>query len=88
MEQNTQQNAGNTNDFMVQLLGINWRTSLTGYATSAFLILQPIITNGDFDIKRDWKQCVFALLAAIYGKVSKDAKTTGLPTDAANQPKQ
>ena len=72
--------------FLIAIFGINWRTAITGYATSAFLVCEPIIANGNFDIKRDWKQCVFALLAAIYGRVSKDAKTTGLPTDAANQP--
>ena len=73
-------------NILISILGINWRTSLTGYATSAFIICEPIITNGNFDITRDWKKCVLALMVAIYGRVSKDAKVTGLPTDATNNP--
>ena len=65
--------------FLTKYLGASWRTSLTGYATALFAILYPIISNGNFDIKRDWKQCIMAVLAAIWGNVSKDAKVTGLP---------
>ncbi len=71
---------------ITKILGANWRTTLTGYLTGAFLIVEPIITNGNFDPKRDWKQCVFALAAAVYGNVSKDKQVTGgtTPNDIKN----
>ena len=71
---------------LVYMFGANWRTTLTGYVMSAFIIVEPIITNGNFDIKRDWKNCVVALLVGVFSKITKDKHVTGgnMPNDSAN----
>jgi len=55
----------------------NWKTSLIGYLAALWLVVQPIITNGDFDFERDWKSLVGAAIAAFFGYVAKDKNVTG-----------
>lgn len=55
----------------------NWRTSLIGFLGAFWLLAQPIITNGEFDIERDWKSLVGAALAAAFGLMTKDKNVTG-----------
>lgn len=55
----------------------NWKTSLLGYLAALWLVVQPIITNGDFDFERDWKSLVGAAIAAFFGYVAKDKNVTG-----------
>ena len=54
----------------------NWKTTVIGFLASFWLIAQPIVTNGDFDIKRDWMQLVGAIITASLGYFSQDKKPT------------
>lgn len=56
----------------------NWRTSLVGFLAAFWIIAQPIIANGNFDIVRDWKQLVGAALATAIGLLAKDKNVTGV----------
>jgi len=55
----------------------NWKTTLIGFAGAFWLVAQPIITNGDFDIARDWKSLVAAAIATAFGLFAKDNNVTG-----------
>lgn len=55
----------------------SWKTSLAGALGAAWMVAQPIITNGNFDLKRDWKNVVGAAIIAIFGFLVKDFNTTG-----------
>lgn len=55
----------------------NWKTTLFGFLGAFWLLAQPIITKGDFEITRDWEYLVGAALAACLGLVSKDGDVTG-----------
>jgi hypothetical protein len=56
----------------------NWKTTLTGIIGAIWLVAEPIIKKGDFNIKTDWPQLVGAILIGIGGAVSHDA-TAKLP---------
>lgn len=60
----------------------NWRTSLIGFLAAFWLVAQPIITNGDFDIERDWKSLIGAAIATAFGLLTKDKNVTGVGEDA------
>lgn len=55
----------------------NWRTSLIGFLGAFWLVAQPIIANGDFDLSRDWKTLVGAAIATAFGLSTKDKNVTG-----------
>jgi len=55
----------------------NWKTSLIGFLAAFWLVAQPIITNGDFDLERDWKSLVGAAIATAFGLLTKDNNVTG-----------
>jgi len=55
----------------------NWKTTVIGFLAAFWLVAQPIITNGDFDIQRDWKTLVFAAIATFFGLFAKDKDVTG-----------
>lgn len=57
----------------------NWRTFLAGLGGAIWLAIQPILTNGDFEIERDWKNLVGAAGIALFGYLVKDAAVTGTP---------
>lgn len=67
--------------FMISLFGKSWRTAVTGYGAAAFFAVLPIIQTGAFNIHKDWPNLFGAIGCAIFGRVSKDAKATGLPDD-------
>lgn len=55
----------------------NWRTTLLGLLGAIWIVAEPIMTNGDFEIERDWKKVVTAAGLAVFSYVVKDAKTSG-----------
>jgi hypothetical protein len=55
----------------------NWKTSLIGFLGAFWLVAQPIITNGDFDLQRDWKTLIGAAIATAFGLFAKDKNVTG-----------
>ena len=65
--------------FMQSWFGLSWRTTCMGLVGAIMSIAYPFLTSGNFDFKRDWKQLGLAAFIAIFGKVMKDAKVTGLP---------
>jgi hypothetical protein len=50
----------------------NWRTTVVGAISAVALIVVPML-NGTFD----WKDILFAALAALFGYLAKDAGVTG-----------
>lgn len=67
-------------NILEQIFGKSWRTAIMGYAGAVFFAIEPILQNGNFNIKRDWPNLVAAGGAALFGNVAKDAKVTG-PTN-------
>lgn len=55
----------------------NWKTTLLGFLGAFWILAQPIIANGDFDLNRDWKNLVGAAIAAAFGLLTKDKNVTG-----------
>jgi hypothetical protein len=55
----------------------NWKTSLMGFLAAFWLLAQPIINKGEFDIEKDWKNLVFAGIVALWGLTQKDNNVTG-----------
>lgn len=55
----------------------NWKTSLMGFLAAFWILAQPIISNGNFDFVRDYKQLILAAIAAVWGIVQKDNNVTG-----------
>jgi len=55
----------------------NWKTSLVGFLAAFWLLAQPIIMNGNFDLSRDWKSLVYAAIATAFGLLTKDNNVTG-----------
>ena len=71
---------------LISMFGPNYRTSIAGYAGAIFAAILPIIKTGTFNLKTDWPSLVQAAGIALFGIIAKDAKVTGLPGDANNQP--
>ena len=57
----------------------NYKTTLIGLAGAVWLAIQPVITNGGFDISKDWKNLLGAVLIAAFGFVCKDFNVSGNP---------
>lgn len=55
----------------------NWKTSAVGFLAAFWLLAQPIISNGNFDLERDWKSLTGAAIAALFGLLTKDKNVTG-----------
>lgn len=55
----------------------NWKTTLVGFAVAFWVLAQPIITKGDFDIVRDWKSLISAALITGFSLLTKDYNVTG-----------
>jgi hypothetical protein len=58
---------------MKKIFGSSWRTSLIGYATAAGTVIIPIIQNDGFDIQKQWKSLLIAVVVALWGRVQKDS---------------
>ena len=54
----------------------NFKTTALGFLAAFWLLAQPIITNGNFELNRDWKSLVFAGLTAAFGYFVSDKKPT------------
>jgi hypothetical protein len=57
-----------------------------GIVGALMSILEPFITSGNFDLKRDWKQVGIAAFVFVALKISKDAKVTGGTVDSGEKP--
>ena len=55
----------------------NWKTTVLGFLAAFWLLAQPIIANGNFDLSRDWKSLLGAAIAAAFGLLTKDNNVTG-----------
>ena len=55
----------------------SWRTTLIGILGAITMASVPFLQQDSFDITKDWKYMVAAVLIAVYGVVSKDAKVSG-----------
>lgn len=51
----------------------NWKTTILGAITAAFVAIQPLIATGEID----WKAVGLAALIALFGYLAKDAGVTG-----------
>lgn len=51
---------------------MNWKTTILGALGAIWVVAEPIVTNGDFDLSRDWKSLVFATIIAVFGYFAKD----------------
>lgn len=56
---------------------MNWKTTILGVLGAIWVVAEPIITNGDFELSRDWKSLVFATIIAGLGYFAKDKNVTG-----------
>jgi len=56
---------------------MNWKTTILGALGAIWVVAEPIVTNGDFDLSRDWKSLVFATIIAAFGYFAKDKNVTG-----------
>lgn len=66
----------------------NWKTTTIGLLAAIWLMVQPILINNNFILQRDWRQLVYAAIAAAFGFFAKDHNVTGgttvnTPNDAA-----
>jgi hypothetical protein len=63
----------------------SYKTTIIGVLGAIWLAIQPTITNGNFDLNRDWKNLVGAVLVAAFGFLVKDFNVSGTttPTDAS-----
>lgn len=57
----------------------SWKTTLTGLVGAIWLLAEPIVKKGDFNIKIDWPQLVGAILVGMGGFLAKDHDVTGNP---------
>lgn len=55
----------------------NYKTTIVGVVGAIWLALQPLITNGAFNISKDWKNLVGAAIVASMGFLVKDFNVTG-----------
>ncbi len=56
---------------------MNNKTTIMGIIGAIWLTVQPIISNGNFDFSRDWKNLVGAVIVALIGYFAKDHDVTG-----------
>lgn len=63
----------------------NWKTTLIGFLAAFWILAQPIITNGDFCIERDWKPLMTSAIVAAFGYFVKDKGVTGIGEDAKRE---
>ena len=52
----------------------HYKTTASGLILGGLTAIKPIITNGDFDVKRDWFHLVIAAAVAILGILAHDPK--------------
>lgn len=57
----------------------SWKTTVIGLAGAAWLVAEPIIKKGDFNIKTDYPQLVGAIIVGVLGYFTKDHDVTGNP---------
>jgi hypothetical protein len=62
----------------------NYKTTIVGIAGAVWVAIQPLLTKGDFELSRDWKQLVYAALIAGFGFLAKDYNVTGGTIPASN----
>jgi hypothetical protein len=55
----------------------SWKTSLAGAALAAIIAIQPLVQNGNIDLKRDWPKLGCAACVAVFGFFAKDKDVTG-----------
>jgi hypothetical protein len=56
-----------------KLLGSSPTTSIIGYVGFVLSAMYPIITEGEFDLKRDWPKLVMGVYLAWMGRQAKDS---------------
>jgi hypothetical protein len=66
----------------------NYKTTIIGLLGAVWVVVQPLISKGDFVFDRDWKQLIYAALVAGFGFLAKDYNVTGgtvanVPSDAS-----
>lgn len=55
----------------------NYKTTIIGLLGAVWVVIQPIINRGDFEISKDWTQLIYAGLIAGFGFLAKDYNVTG-----------
>jgi hypothetical protein len=50
----------------------DWKTTLIGFLAALWILIEPIISKGDFDLTKDWKSLVTALIVAFFGYFVRD----------------
>ena len=50
----------------------NYKTTITGLILAILIGLQPIVENGEIDLKKDWLKLMTASGIAIFGFLTKD----------------
>ena len=55
----------------------NYKTTLSGVIIAGLMGAEPIIQNGDLDLKRDWLKLAISVGIAIFGLFSKDHNEVG-----------
>ncbi len=56
-----------------KFLGSSPRTSIMGFLTAIVIVVAPIIQDGNFDIRKDWKNLLAAVASVIWGRMQKDS---------------
>lgn len=54
------------------------KTTITGVLLGGALAVQPIVENGDFEIKRDWLKIVLSVGVFVLGLLAKDPNKKGI----------
>lgn len=52
----------------------NYKTTLSGVILGSVMAAEPVITNGDFDPKRDWIKIAVSVGVFLLGLLSHDPK--------------
>lgn len=55
----------------------SYKTFVLGLIAAIWVALEPLISNGNFSLQRDWKSLVGAAIIAAFGFVAKDSNVTG-----------
>jgi len=50
----------------------NRKTTISGIIVAALMGVEPIVQNGDLDLKRDWLKLAIAAGIALFGLFTKD----------------
>lgn len=65
------------------ILGSSPRTTIIGYIVAVAVAIQPFFEKDGFNIQTDWMNVLFAVLAALNGRISKDSN--GITRQEAKQ---